>query len=159
MARIDTGSGDNRPALALGMHCRADFPARILDGALTVPRHAIYDNQWVYVVEPDTTGQAGRLVRRRVPLLRSFGDRVLVDYNGRKGTQICELSPGDSVVVSPLIKPVDGMRVRIRDAAVASGDGAGPLGFPPGALHTHQQSFLSSTAYVLGRKNDELEGG
>lgn len=115
-----TGSqqGAKGPMLAIGMHCRAELPAQRLADALTVPRHAIYDNRWVYVVEPDddsSSKRGGRLARREVPMLRSLGDTVLVDYAGRDTTEVCELRPGDRVVVSPLLKPVEGMQVRLRN--------------------------------------------
>ncbi|RME41998.1 MAG: biotin/lipoyl-binding protein, partial [Planctomycetota bacterium] len=84
-ARVETGSVEDRPTLTIGMYCRAELPVRPLEAALTVPRHAIYDNAWVYVVEPEGDGAYGRLARRRVPLLRSLGDRVLVDDGGRGG--------------------------------------------------------------------------
>lgn len=125
-ASVSMGSDTSRPTLAIGMHCRAELPAEPLAGALLVPRHAIHDNRWVYVFERDpaaTDARTGRLERREVPLLRSVGNVVLVDYVGREGTEVCELSRGDQLVVSPLIKPVVGMRVRLRDDQVASVDG------------------------------------
>ncbi len=51
-------------------------------------------------------------------MLRSLGDTVLVDYAGRDTTEVCELRPGDRVVVSPLLKPVEGMQVRLRNERV-----------------------------------------
>ena len=116
------GSGDAGTSLSIGMFCRADLPAKPLQGALIVPRHAVYDNQWVFVFVPDveeTDGLSGRLERRHVPMLRSIRDEVLVDYVGRGAGQPCELAPGDRVVVSPLTKPVEGMRIRLRDSDVA----------------------------------------
>ena len=82
-----------------------------------VPRHAIYDSRWVYVFEPDggSDGTTGRLGQRTVPLLRSLGDSVLVDYRGRGDAQVCELAAGDRIIVSPLTKPVVGMKVRLRN--------------------------------------------
>lgn len=109
--------------LAIGMHLRAELPAQPLADALTVPRHAIHENRMVFVVEPDPsdpTGRIGRLAARQTPILRSIGDRVLVDYAGRGGDEPCELVAGELVVVSPLMKPVEGMTVRLRDEQVAS---------------------------------------
>ena len=107
------------------MLCRAELPVAELAGALLVPRHAVYDNRWVYVFEPDpdaVDGRQGRLGQREVPVLRSLGDAVLVDYAGREGTEVCELKPGEQVVVSPLPKPVVGMQVRLRDEQIASSE-------------------------------------
>ena len=117
-------NSDERPggALSLGMFCRTELPARPLVGALLVPRHAIYENTWVYVFEPDDVMKeqgTGHLGRRLVPLLRSVGGAVLVDYEGRMGAEVCELQPGEQVVVSPLLKPVVGMPLRTREVQVA----------------------------------------
>ena len=122
VARLRTGSGEARPTLSIGMHCRAELPAQPLEEAVLVPRHAVYDHRWVYVFEPasDSAGErSGRLARREVPLLRSLGEVVLVDYAGREGTEICELRAGERLVVSPLTKPVVGMRVTLRDERLA----------------------------------------
>jgi hypothetical protein len=123
-ASVRADVGASGPALAIGMHCRAELPAEPLEGALLVPRHAIHDNRWVYVFEPDPeTGadeSVGRLGRREVPMLRSVGDAVLVEYAGREGSGVCELTGGERVVVSPLVKPVVGMSVHLRDERIAS---------------------------------------
>ncbi len=110
------------PMLSIGMYCRADLPCRKLNDALLVPRHAIYDNRWVYVVEPDpqsADGATGRLGRRRVPMLRSVADRVLVDYAGRDASNPCDLQAGEQVVISPMVRPVMGMKVAIRETRLA----------------------------------------
>ena len=122
VATLHTGSGDARPRLSIGMHCRAELPAEPLDGALLVPRHAVYEHRWVYVFEPNSDssdGLIGTLGRRTVPLLRSFGEYVLVDYAGRTGTDPCELQAGELVVLSPLMRPVVGMRITRRNESVA----------------------------------------
>lgn len=120
---VGTGSDETGTSLAIGMHCRAELPAEPLEGALLVPRHAIHGNRWVYVFEPDSTAtdpRVGRLGRREVPMLRSIGDSILVEYTGREDMKVCELRRGEQLVVSPLVKPVVGMRVRLRDERVAS---------------------------------------
>ncbi len=107
-----------RSSLSIGMYCRTELPAKLLDEALLVPRHAIHENRWVYVFEPDPQSAepgAGRLARRDVPILRTVGDRVLVNYKGRDDGQVCELGPGERVIVSPLTKPVVGMKLRLRE--------------------------------------------
>jgi multidrug efflux pump subunit AcrA (membrane-fusion protein) len=134
VASVDEGSDEPTSTLAIGMHCRAELPVAELAGALLVPRHAVYDNRWVYVFEPDPDagdGRRGRLGQREVPVLRSLGDAVLVDYADREGTETCELKPGERVVVSPLSKPVVGMQVRLRDEQIASSE-ALTLGWPQG---------------------------
>jgi hypothetical protein len=104
------------------MYCKTELPAEPLADALLVPRHAVYDSRWVYVFERDagSDGTTGRLGRREVPLLRSLGDSVLVDYQGRDASQVCELTAGDQVIVSPLVKPVVGMKVRLREEQIAT---------------------------------------
>lgn len=121
VATLYAGSGDALPSLSIGMHCRADLPAQPLEGALMVPRHAVHDQRWVYVFEPDPNDSSlGTLARREVPLLRSLGDHVLVDYAGRTGTEPCDLTAGEFVVVSPLMRPVIGMKVVRRDDTLAA---------------------------------------
>ncbi|MBI4718257.1 MAG: biotin/lipoyl-binding protein [Planctomycetes bacterium] len=113
------------PALSIGMYCRAELPADPLQDALLVPRHAVYDDRWVYVFEPDagvSDGSVGRLARREISVLRAVNDSVLVDYQGRDTAEVCELKPGDRVVVSPLTRPVVGMRITARDGGVAAVD-------------------------------------
>ena len=127
MVAKTSGAGESGPALSIGMFCKTELPAAPLQDSLAVPRHAIYDNEWVYVFVADgdaSDGRSGRLERRRVPMLRSIRDEVLVNYRGRDETEPCELAPGDRVVVSPLTKPVVGMKIRLRDDDVASAQGA-----------------------------------
>jgi len=122
VASVDIGSADSTPTLSIGMYCRAELPAEPLADALVVPRHAIYEDRWVYVYEPDANtpdGTSGRLGRREVPMLRSMGDEVLVDYEGRDSGHTCELQDGDMLVVSPLIKPVVGMKITLQEPRLA----------------------------------------
>ncbi len=133
-ATVGPGGGESRPMLSIGMYCKTELPAKPLEDALLVPRHAIYENRWVYVFEPDpaaTDGAVGRLARREVPILRTVQDSVLVDYRGRDERQPCELAAGERVVVSPLSKPVVGMKIRLRDEQTAMGHES--LGDPPAA--------------------------
>ncbi len=110
---------DNRPSLSIGMYCRADLPAAQLSEAVLVPRHAVYDNRFVYVVELQGDSNIGTLARRQVPLLRTIGDEVLVDHEGRSERDICELLPSDFVVTSPLLRPIVGMKVSLRNDMLA----------------------------------------
>lgn len=123
VATVAQGATEKGPTLSIGMFCKAELPAQVLQDALLVPRHAIYDNQWVYVFEADTEttqDHIGRLARREVPMLRTIGDSVLVDYRDREGTEICTLLAGERVVVSPLLSPVVGMKIRMRDQSATA---------------------------------------
>ena len=79
--------------------------------------------RYVYVFEPvGPDSLAGRLAMRRVPMLRTVNDRVLVDFErspslaaewaGTGPDEVCELHSGDEVVISPLPRAVEGMRLR-----------------------------------------------
>lgn len=122
MVATSTGAaGDIAPTLSIGMYCTTELPGKKLADALFVPRHAVYDNRYVYVLEPDSTDAAtGRLVRREVPMLRTMEGKVLVDYAARDDGRLCELKPGDRVITSPLTKPVVGMKVRLRESVAST---------------------------------------
>ena len=120
VARLAASPGaPTGPVLSVGMFCETQLPARQLADALVVPRHAIYDGAFVYVFEPeggDPQAREGRLVQRRVAMLRSIGNDVLVDFAGHHDAPGRTLEPGERVVVSPLRRPVPGMAIRLRDA-------------------------------------------
>ena len=144
VATLNGGASATSPLLSIGMHCRAELPAQPLENALLVPRHAIYEERWTYVFQPDPEspdGRTGRLERRAVPSLRALGDYTLVDFEGRDGSEECELRPGERVVVSPLTRPVVGMKVALRDGTdwVAGGPAA-----EPAATLTHLALSLAS---------------
>ncbi|MFH1573131.1 MAG: hypothetical protein ABIG68_04065, partial [Acidobacteriota bacterium] len=123
MASRGTVSGRGGPSsLAIGMYCRTELPAKPLEDAIMVPRHAIHENEWVYVVEPPEdpdSPSTGILGIRRVPILRTVGSSVLVDFRERSEGGVCELKPGERVVVSPMSEPIPGMRVRVHDEHLA----------------------------------------
>lgn len=130
VASVVSGPSNVRSTLSIGMFCKTDLPAAELSDALFVPRHAIYDNRWVYVVEPSSEqgdGRGGILARREVTMLRSVHDDVLVNYADRVGSEVCELKSGERVVISPLLKPVVGMKVRLRDDSFTEADRQFPL--------------------------------
>ncbi|UCF35188.1 MAG: hypothetical protein JSV78_07760 [Phycisphaerales bacterium] len=155
VAEVRKGGDDQSLTLSVGMFCRTELPARRLEEALLVPRHAVYDNACVYVFEPDPTledAAVGRLGRRAVPMLRSVGNDVLVDYQGRQDERLCELKPGEAVVVSPLIKPVVGMPVRLRDERFASAAEPEEITPPTHKLASSVSSvtLLATTSSVTG---------
>jgi hypothetical protein len=158
VATVNVGNDDSAPSLAIGMHCQVELPAEPLTDALLVPRHAVYDNRWVYVFEPRTDAKdehSGVLSRREVSMLRSTGDNVLVDYASRQGTEVCELKPGELLVVSPLIKPVIGMSVRLRDEAPESSIARNPEADVDGA----RRQAAAVRPAVLGQVGPMRGGG
>lgn len=113
-------SFDDRPTLSIGMHCRAELPGRRIDDAILVPRHAIHDDRFVYVVVAGGDAALGRLAERVVHPLRSFGDLVLVGPGEAASDEAPSLQGGELVMTSPLSNPIDGMVVRVREASAAT---------------------------------------
>jgi multidrug efflux pump subunit AcrA (membrane-fusion protein) len=124
MRSLESAEWRDEPPLSVGMFCRAELPTEPLDGALVIPRHALRDGDVVYVFQPDPAdADCGRLAIRRVSVLRSVDDEVLVDYAGQDGVGdasaggAAALQAGDLVVTSVLPKAVEGMSLRRREAA------------------------------------------
>jgi multidrug efflux pump subunit AcrA (membrane-fusion protein) len=122
MLSLDMKRGQTRPPLSVGMFCTAELPTEPLPNALVVPRHALRDGSCVYVFEPDANDPAvGHLAIKKAPSLRSIGDQVLVAYGTpqERSTESpeCELQSGDQLVLSPLPKAVNGMRLELRGKA------------------------------------------
>lgn len=133
--KVATDKGHSHPPLSTGMFCRAELPTEPLEDALVVPWHAIHDRQTVYVFEPEADGSGhGRLVVKRVPTLRRVGEQVLVAYRGGVDSSqaddvgsVCELKPGDRVVVSPLPRAVEGMRLAVSEVMTAAAPQSEPV--------------------------------
>ena len=98
-----------RPPLLVGMFVTAEITGRTLPDALVVPRSALHGGDAVWVATVEGTGAAAQqtLHRRRVEVLRTEQDRVLL----RSGVEV-----GDQVCVTGLDSATDGMRVRVLDA-------------------------------------------
>jgi membrane fusion protein, multidrug efflux system len=105
VARIDDpyargasgGTADGRPPLAVGMFVEAEIEGRQIPEAVVLPRAALRGADEVLVVDGED-----RLRLRRVNVLRTDGDRVVLSGG---------LSPGERVCISPLEAVADGMRV------------------------------------------------
>ena len=65
-------------------------------------------------------------MERRIPLLRTVENDVLVDYVGRDEELACDLKSGELLVTSQLTKPVDGMVVRFRQIGPKTARGVEP---------------------------------
>lgn len=112
---LSSPTDSTRPVVSIGAFCRAEIPARPLHDAIVIPRHAVQEDSFVYVFEPDPRSSdpsIGRLGKRRVTPLRSAKGDVLVRFDGAEPGAVCELSAGDQVVLTPLSKPVVGMPLR-----------------------------------------------
>jgi len=107
VARIDdpygAGGAPARPPLAVGLFVEADIEGRRLRDVVVLPRAAMRDDARVFVIDGDD-----RLRMRAVELVRATRETVVIGGGLRAGEQ---------VVVSPLEAAVDGMRVRVQDAA------------------------------------------
>ncbi len=126
MRNIQIVKGGNHLPLSVGMFCKAELPTEPLDNALVIPRHAVQEGRFVYVFQPEQDRpDQGQLVIKKVPMLRNIGEQVLVSFgsgeqvvdirqDGGTETAICELRSGDLVIVSPLPKAVEGMRLQRR---------------------------------------------
>lgn len=84
--------------LAMGLFVEASFEGEPIPDSVRLPRSALHNGRYVYVVEN------GNLYRREVTLHRREGDAVIVGEG---------LSAGDQVVLSKLGLMVNGMPVRV----------------------------------------------
>ncbi len=125
---VTLDSGEIRPVLSLGMFCRVEIPATPLKDAIVVPRSAVQDagdgsgGKFVWILQPTdpSSPEEGVLTRRTVTALRTVDNRVLVSYAASDcglgaasaGQPVCELRPGEQIVVSQLPWATDGMRLR-----------------------------------------------
>ena len=86
------------PPLSLGLFVEAEIAGQEVPDATRLPRSALHDGSFVYVVEQDT------LQRRAVTVLRREQNSVIVGAG---------LSPGDQVVTSRLDLMAQGMPVTV----------------------------------------------
>ncbi|MCC5845424.1 MAG: efflux RND transporter periplasmic adaptor subunit [Verrucomicrobia bacterium] len=94
-------SPDHPIPLADGMFCRVEIPGRTLDDVYTLPRTAVTFDGHVYLADKDD-----RLRASPVEVLRAQRDEVIV----RGG-----ISPGDRVITTRLIAPLEGARLDIQE--------------------------------------------
>ena len=107
-------SDAGEPPLLVGMFVQAKIKGREAQGVFAVPRAAFVTRDELWVVE-DRVDKAGevsqRLTRRRVDVLRTERDRVLVRAGLRAGERVC---------LTSLQAPVEGMRVRAKGDVAAA---------------------------------------
>ena len=94
----------NRPPLAVGMYVEAEIEGRAFDEIVVVPRAALQGRDQVLTIDSDS-----RVWFREIDILRTTAESVYV----RSG-----LSQGETVAVSALDGPTDGMRVQITDLSM-----------------------------------------
>jgi RND family efflux transporter MFP subunit len=84
--------------LVVGLFVKAHIEAGPIAHAVRLPRSALHDGSWVFVVEDE------RLRRREVGVVRVEDDSVIIDSG---------LAAGDAVALSRLDLMVEGMPVRV----------------------------------------------
>ena len=98
------GPDPNRPPLAVGMYVEAEIEGRAFDEIVVVPRAALQGRDQVLTIDTDS-----RVWFREIDILRTTTESVYV----RSG-----LGQGETVAVSALDGPTDGMRVQITDLSM-----------------------------------------
>lgn len=101
-AQVEDPFGRHRdgggPPLPMGLFVSAEIAGRVARDIAVLPRSALRDSQRVLVVDEES-----RLRFRRVEILRTQGDEVLIQSGLQAGEWVC---------ISSLESVVDGMRVR-----------------------------------------------
>ncbi len=98
----------DKPPLAVGMFVHARIMGRRLEHAFVLPSIALRGADRVAIIDGDS-----RLRYRRVEVVRAERERVIIASG---------LSDGERVCVSPLDAVVDGMMVRVAEAAESTGE-------------------------------------
>ncbi len=93
--------------LVAGMFCQVKIPGRILRQAIALPREAVSFQSTVYRVVD------GRLRTTKVVVAKAQGDRVFISSG---------LNPGDLVVVTRLVNPLENSLVKYSLAGTDKGD-------------------------------------
>ncbi|MFH1982448.1 MAG: efflux RND transporter periplasmic adaptor subunit [Pseudomonadota bacterium] len=88
------------PPLLIGEYVRVEISGKTLAGVYSIPREALRDNEFIWIVRDDETLD----IRRVTPLWRG-AETVLV----REG-----ITPGERLVVSALANPAQGMALTAR---------------------------------------------
>jgi membrane fusion protein, multidrug efflux system len=96
----------NAAGLIEGMYVTARVPGRALANAVRVPRRAVYDNEYVYLVHN------GALLRREVNIINSGAQTVIVSDG---------LSDGDTLVTELMQGVAAGMPVQARFSGLEAG--------------------------------------
>jgi multidrug efflux pump subunit AcrA (membrane-fusion protein) len=115
VARVEdpygVGATPDRPPLAVGLFVEAEIAGRVVEDAFVLPRSVLHrardgDSDEVLVVDAES-----RLRFRRVDVLRTEHERVIVGAG---------LEPGERICISPLRAVTNGMRVRVVGEAEAA---------------------------------------
>jgi len=102
--KVYAGLDDNQPASLLnGVFLKAKIPGEIIDHAVTVPRKALYDEKYVYIIVD------GKLERREIVILRHEVNSVIT--NGG-------LENGDMLVVELMQGVAPGMPAKSKSISI-----------------------------------------
>jgi RND family efflux transporter MFP subunit len=99
------GSGNLSLPLVEGMFCTVEIPGRSMHGVYRLPRQAVSFENKVYLVDADS-----RLKTVAVSVARSEGENVYVSQG---------LNPGDTVITTRLIDPLENALLEIVADTVA----------------------------------------
>lgn len=92
----------DQPELLLGQYVRAEIEGRKISNAFAVPRSALRDGEYLWIMTPENT-----LEVRKVELF----------WRGRNMVYLQEgVLPGERLIVSDLAAPVEGMSLRMANA-------------------------------------------
>ena len=107
---VDNSAQPKSPGamLDLNMYCEVIVRARTVPAAFVLPRSAVLPDGRVYVAA------AGKLALREVAVARYTDDEAMILPGGG-------LSEGDRVIVTPLARPVIGMRVAVEGLSETQG--------------------------------------
>jgi multidrug efflux pump subunit AcrA (membrane-fusion protein) len=99
------GKGSRALPLVEGMFCMVDIPGRTMQDVYRLPRQAVSFENKIYLVSAE-----GRLKTVDVTVARIEGEFVFVDQG---------LNPGDTVILTRLIDPLENALLDIADTAAA----------------------------------------
>jgi multidrug efflux pump subunit AcrA (membrane-fusion protein) len=94
---------EDQGALLNGVFMQARIPGKVIDSALSIPRRALYEQQYVYLIEN------GELTRRDVSIARMETDEVILSGG---------LNNGDTLVTQVLQGVAPGMPAQSRSTVM-----------------------------------------
>jgi len=88
-----------QPTLLPGTFCRVQIPIRSAQEAVVIPKQALYSGGYTYLAIDN------KISRRKVQVAHINGDDAILARG---------LRPGEELIVSPLVDPIEGTRVLVK---------------------------------------------